>query len=78
MKMMRKLNFNFVENTLYKIEYHWPGRTEKDKRTVIAAYVKTDEKFHYLFKHPYNVNSKTIEAESIGIRTQEFHSILPV
>ena len=78
MKMIRKLNFDFVDNTLYKIEYHGPGRNENDAQTVIAAYVKTDEKFHYEFGHPYDPKTGKITASSIGIRTQEFHSIRPV
>ena len=78
MKMLRKLNFDFVDNTLYKIEYHGPGRNENDAQTVIAAYVKTDEKFHYEFGHPYDPKTGKIAASSIGIRTQEFHSIRPV
>ena len=78
MKMLRKLNFDFVDNTLYKIEYHGPGRNENDAQTVIAAYVKTDEKFHYEFGHPYDQKTGKITASSIGIRTQEFHSIHPV
>ena len=78
MKMLRKLNFDFVDNTLYKIEYHGPGRNENDAQTVIAAYVKTDEKFHYEFGHPYDLETSKITASSIGIRTQEFHSIHPV
>ncbi len=78
MKMLRKLNFDFVDNTLYKIEYHGPGRNENDAQTVIAAYVKTDEKFHYEFGHPYDLETGKITASSIGIRTQEFHSIRPV
>jgi NAD+ synthetase len=78
MKMLRKLNFDFVDNTLYKIEYHGPGRNENDAQTVIAAYVKTDEKFHYEFGHPYDLETGKITASSIGIRTQEFHSIHPV
>ena len=78
MKMLRKLNFDFVDNTLYKIEYHEPGRSENDARIVIAAYVKTDEKYHYEFGHPYDLATGKITASSIGIRTQEFHSIHPV
>ena len=78
MKMLRKLNFDFVDNTLYKIEYHEPGRSENDARIVIAAYVKTDEKYHYEFGHPYDLATGKITASSIGIRTQEFHSIRPV
>lgn len=78
MKMLRKLNFDFVDNTLYKIEYHGPGRSVNDARIVIAAYVKTDEKYHYEFGHPYELATGKIIASSIGIRTQEFHSIHPV
>lgn len=78
MKMLRKLNFEFVDNTLYKIEYHGPGRNETDKHTVIAAYHKTDEKFHYEFGHPYDLATKKITSSVIGIRTQEFHKISPV
>jgi NAD+ synthetase len=40
--------------------------------------VKTDEKFHYEFGHPYDLETGKITASSIGIRTQEFHSIHPV
>ena len=76
--MLRKLNFDFVDNTLYKIEYHEPGRGENDARIVIAAYVKTDEKYHYEFGHPYDLATGKITASSIGIRTQGFHSIHPV
>lgn len=84
--MDNPLDFNFIDGTLYKITYFWPGRTKSDAITEIMRYQKSDvfEKWHYTFSHPLELTDGCgfkgphISAGECGIRSDEFVKIEPV
>ena len=73
-----RLEFDFIDATVYKITYcyAWRERTPENTSVTFAGYKKTDEKFHYEFYYPFN--GKSTEALDYGLREDDIISIEPV